>query len=59
MSKFKRSPCNLGWTDHAFRRLRYRIKNDIPEPYKHRRKRRLISKLREVLFHKASSDLPF
>lgn len=55
----KKAPCSLGWTDHSFRRLMYRIKNNIPEQPKRRRKKRFISKINEVWSYESATDLPF
>jgi hypothetical protein len=57
--KMKRTPCDYGWTDHAFRRLQYRMANNIPEKRRLAVKRRFISLYNELVHHKVYYGLPF
>lgn len=61
MAKFRRSPCGLGWTDHAFNRMRDKIVNGTMsiKIKNFDRKRRKISKLNDLLFHNQQCVIPF
>ena len=50
--KLTRTPCDLGWTDHAFRRLCHRMRNNIPEKRRYKRKKRFVSILNSMIYNK-------
>lgn len=60
----KRTPCNLGWTDHAYRRFKesIRLGANYKCNFKHSRgapkRGRFISIFNELVFHKPIK-LPF
>lgn len=60
--KMKRKPCKLGWTDHAFRRLRLNFSKGI-YTYKIKQRikvKRFISTYNTILFRKPESNqMPF
>jgi len=61
MKKLKRTPCSLGWTDHALRRLSKKLKEGGQWNFplrKTRKRRRYVSPFNEI-FHRESKGIPF
>ena len=46
----------LGWTEHSFRRLRYKFKTEYPKNGIPEEKDDCKSKINELLFHKISKE---
>ena len=60
MKKNKRKDMyRLRLSKHAIRRLLYKLENNIRVKFKPIRKKKNVSKYRQIVFHKDDNKLPF